>query len=212
MTGLRTPLEIRSGGVADRHEIVTTLAEAFHNGALAEWLMPGEPALRRLAYRQYAHVLFDLAIIGGRVEFDVTPGAYGAAVWVDYSNLERDHGLTGPGRFRGAMAQAVGEQVADRFIDLRRVIASNAPTEPHHHLAFLGVSPSHQRTGIATALLRHRHARLDATGMAAFVVATSEHGRELFGRDGYTVRQPIALANGPTLWPMWRAPITGARP
>ncbi|HEX5493068.1 MAG TPA: GNAT family N-acetyltransferase [Mycobacteriales bacterium] len=84
------------------------------------------------------------------------------------------------------------------------------PSEPHHYLAFLAVRPERQGAGLGSALLRHHHARLDRTGVAAYLEASSPRSRELYLRHGYRPRgEPFTVPDGTPFWPMWRTPSAG---
>ncbi|WP_244940457.1 GNAT family N-acetyltransferase [Asanoa ferruginea] len=102
------------------------------------------------------------------------------------------------------LAEAAGDYF-DRFLLKLKVTAERHPTEPHHHLAFLGVQPSRQGTGLGTALLDAYHRVLDASGTPAFLEATNERNSRLYVRHGYRAAEPVYLPHGgPPMWPMWR--------
>jgi GNAT superfamily N-acetyltransferase len=99
------------------------------------------------------------------------------------------------------------DDVYVRLDDLDAALTYRQPVGAHHQVALLGVHPSSRRRGVATGLLQHHAAHLDAAGSAAYVVATSAEGRDLFTRHGYRDSWPVVpLPAGPPLWPMWREP------
>jgi GNAT superfamily N-acetyltransferase len=77
----------------------------------------------------------------------------------------------------------------------------------HLHLAFLGVVPGAQGSGLGGELLRGRLSRADADRVPAYLEASSSRSRPFYERHGFrTTGAPIVLPDGPRLWPMWREP------
>jgi predicted N-acetyltransferase YhbS len=81
---------------------------------------------------------------------------------------------------------------------------------PHQYLAFLGVDPRLQSSGIGSALLTHHHALVDAEGSVAYLVATGPPNTRLYHRHGYMMGRPYPIGpGGPVLTPMRREPHQG---
>jgi GNAT superfamily N-acetyltransferase len=84
------------------------------------------------------------------------------------------------------------------------------PIDPHWYLAFVCTRPQEQGRGLGTRLIRHVLNRGDSEGSPAYLEATSERNRELYGRLGFRESTSIELPNGPTMWGMWRAAARGS--
>jgi ribosomal protein S18 acetylase RimI-like enzyme len=86
------------------------------------------------------------------------------------------------------------------------VLEENLPTTEQRHLWFLGVDPRAQGQGLGSALLPSTLTRCDATGVPAYLEATSEHNRRLYARHGFEVVGELSADGSPSLWLMWREP------
>ncbi|MBQ1047810.1 GNAT family N-acetyltransferase [Micromonospora sp. C51] len=170
---------------------------AFHEGPVADWLVP-DPVQRLIIYRAYFRMFVEDGIRWGSVER--TNDRTAAALWYGASHA---HGR--PEDYPRRLAALAGPH-AGRFEYLDRAFEDVHPEGDHDYLAFIGVDPAHQGMGLGSELLRHHHAQLDATGRAAYLVASSERSCNLYGRHGYKEVGRIRLPGGPTLWPMWRSP------
>lgn len=90
-------------------------------------------------------------------------------------------------------------------------VERNHPQTPHYHLFFLGVDPERQGEGIGSKLLVDMLNRCDAEGMPAHLEATHPGLIHFYSHYGYQERQPIVLlGDAPTMYPMWRSPLTAS--
>jgi GNAT superfamily N-acetyltransferase len=198
---MTTNLTIRQATAADAAEVTDLIATAFASLPATLWLVP-DPAARQRVMTANFRIFVEHAIEYGHV--DVTgSGPAAAAVWFPLTEP-----LPEPADYDRRLAAAC-DPWTDRFRVLDALFEENHPTEPHHYLALLGVHPERQGEGLGTALLRHQHATLDATGTAAYLEASSPGSRDLYLRHGYQLREPFRLPDGSPFWPMWRPP---ARP
>lgn len=77
----------------------------------------------------------------------------------------------------------------------------------HLYLAFLGVLPPAQGTGLGGRLLGERLAQADADQVPVYLEASSPRNRLFYQRHGFgALGPPITLPDGPQLYPMWRDP------
>lgn len=196
MTGT---LAIRMATEADINPVSAMLTDAFATGPVAEWLI-GDESTRREVYATYARMMFGYTLThGGQIQ--ITADRSGAAVWYPMLGTPTD-----PGDYPERLAAATGAHV-HRFGLLDQALEERRPaTAAHHYLAFIGVAPARQCTGIGSALLTSHHAYLETVGMPAYLVATSTGSRDLYLRHGYTVTDTFTLPDGPPLWQMWRNP------
>lgn len=198
MTDVPSSLRVRIATSADTDQIIEVLVEAFLDTPDAPWLVPDRDE-RRTIYQRFSRALVGFTLERGYIE--VTDPVEAAAVWFDYAYTPPD--LAAYDHLRSA---ACGPY-ADRFRLLDDTFAAHHPRTPHHYLAWLGVHPDRQCTGLGSALLRHRNERLDTAGLPAYLVATSSGAVDLYARHGYQRRRgtPFFLPdNGPPMWGMWR--------
>ncbi|MEE6260161.1 GNAT family N-acetyltransferase [Plantactinospora sonchi] len=171
------------------------IAEAFLPLAPVAWLVP-DPDQRRTILTANFRILVEHAFFYGEVH--VLEDRSAVAVW-----FHRTSPMPPPVEYERRLAIACAPYT-DRFRTLDKLFHTHQPTEPHHHLAFLAVTPGKQSTGRGTALLHHHHARLDRVGLPAYLEASSDGSRDLYARHGYLPRQPFQLPDGVTFHPMWR--------
>jgi len=202
------PDGIRVAGPSDRDEVCASLAAAFADGPVADWVLP-DRSQRRVIYRAYSRLLYDDAIAFGTVH--TTNDHSGATVWYwhpretppaepdDGEELAQLLAAAVPSELVGAARLA-----AARLTQLETVLAAHEPDRPHAHLAFAGVWPDRQGEGIGSRLLDYQHRALDHSSTDAFLVATSPRSRNLYIRHGYQVLSRVSQPAIPDLWPMWR--------
>ncbi|GIH64893.1 GNAT family N-acetyltransferase [Microbispora siamensis] len=88
-----------------------------------------------------------------------------------------------------------------------RPLLAHPAAEPHLYLPCIGVLGGWQGAGLGSAMLRHRLERADADGVPAYLEASSARSRALYLRHGFAdLGEPVRVADGPLLWPMWRQP------
>jgi amino acid transporter/GNAT superfamily N-acetyltransferase len=187
---------------AQRHYAVDPIAHlmaaAYFKDALTQWLIPEFQTQGSLCLG-YFRVVVQQALATGLV--DVLEDYSGAAIWYPVSG--HTPVLSPPGR--SPQIGNLSANLAWRVDLLHHAIVQARPVEAHHLLAFAAVWPTAQRRGLGTALVAHRLQRLDASGSAAYLEATSEQSYALYGRLGFRPSgKPITLPNGPRIYPMWR--------
>jgi GNAT superfamily N-acetyltransferase len=197
MTGTAPDVAVRIATAADLDPLADVLTEAFVTGPLADWLIPDAAARHEVYARCFRLVLAHAFDVGY-----VRVGGDGAAVAVWFPMTEPQQ----PSDYEERLVDAVGPWL-DRFLLKATTCDPRHPVEPHHYLAYLGVAPARQGTGLGSALLDHVHAELDAAGLPAYLEATNARNRDLYLRHGYTTAGPFTLPDGgPPMWGMWRAP------
>ncbi|WP_433530618.1 GNAT family N-acetyltransferase [Micromonospora sp. CA-263727] len=202
MTVTNNNLLVRPATEADAGPLIGVLAEAFHEGPLAEWLIPDADE-RRTVYYQYFRDAFYHGVEHGQVY--TTSDQTAAAIW--YPRLEPTPTDT---RQRLEALERIAGVYAPKFVLLEEMFDAFHPDDPHHYLAYLAVDPTRQNRGIGAALLADYHRRLDQLGLPAYLEASNTSNRRLYLRLGYTAGPTIVLpAEGPIIWRMWRgAPTT----
>jgi GNAT superfamily N-acetyltransferase len=185
-------LEVRAATRRDRADVVRVMAEAFDDDPVTRWLVPDGRPLGRLfaAHARWAHYApgcTDVAVLDGI--------AVGAAFW-------------DPPGFRVPVvrqvaaipvyARALGRHLG-RGGALESVMHRSRPHDAFWYLA--GVGAVRRGEGIGSALLRHR---LDQVTGPAYLESSKQENIPLYARFGFEQRDPIRIADGPELWPMWR--------
>ncbi|WP_051325715.1 GNAT family N-acetyltransferase [Glycomyces tenuis] len=190
-----------SAPVADR------VAAAFNTLDVAEWLVPDDPAERHRIMAGQFEMLIGPALDGhGHVDagVDLDGGLVGVAVWLDFTRAD----FPSPPFYDERLAELCGEHLP-RFQALDEAFGRHHPdpsAEPHLHLAFCAVDPAHQRKGLGALLLQQGLARLDKSGAAAYLEAANKPLTDWYGRHGFEGRGELVLPEGPSMYPMWRAP------
>ena len=196
-----TDLDVRRcSGARDVPAVAATVAAAFFDDPVTQWLLPD--AHRR---RQLVQPMFELYVAPyvHNGEVYLTADGVGAAVWLAPGGQLFADGEDEP--FGEALAGLVGPDI-DRFAELAEIFDRHHPTEPLYYCQFLATLPARQGRGIGSALLSDVLARADQEAMPAYHEATTPRNRALYERHGYVTQGKFTLPDGPPLWRMWRDP------
>jgi ribosomal protein S18 acetylase RimI-like enzyme len=194
---MQTITDIRLATTSDHPNLVTALSQAFYDDPVFRWIYPDEDH-RRQALPGFFGVFTEA--IGRHGASHTTGDATGAALWVPPGEE-----VTDDEEAFGAAILALSPGDEDRILGCFEVMAESHPHEPHWYLNFLGVVPEAQGQGVGSAMLEAAAARSDATGVPAYLEATSDANRRLYERHGFVVTAELPLPDGgPSLWPMWR--------
>jgi len=203
MTYAIQELVIRDVAPVDTAEITDLVASAMGDGKVARWLNP-DPVGRRRDSPGYFAIFVEHAVRFGEVyaTADAQTGRLsGVALWFPFTSL-----IPSPADYDTRLKEATGPAY-DRACELDAALEARHPLDAHHYLAFLAVHPDHQGHGVGSALLDRHHARLDRAVIPAYLEANDPRNRDLYSRHGYRCTAEISLNDGPTIWPMWRAPM-----
>ncbi|WKU03782.1 GNAT family N-acetyltransferase [Micromonospora sp. HUAS LYJ1] len=193
---------VRRATSSDAGPLIAVLAEAFHDGPVANWLIP-DPTDRRVVLYRYFKNAFHHGLTHGHI--DTTTNLSAVAIW--YPRL--DPPPQGHTRERQEALEHATGPYAPKFTLMEAMFDAFHPDEPHHHLAYLAVDPEHQNQGIGAALLHEHHQQLDKLGLPAYLEATNTRNRQLYHRLGYTPGPPLILpTQGLPIWRMWRGQHT----
>lgn len=195
-------IDIAPAGPADVPTLSVALARAFHDDPVFTWVVPSDAD--RSARLPSVFAAFAEVYLPHQQTYLAGDGA-GAALWAP----------AGVDPFTGEPAEAFGEQVsevlgddADRAWELNALLDDHHPAQPCAYLQFMGVVPEHQGRKLGSRLLTTVLQRCDATGTPAYLEATSVDNRRLYQRHGFDTVGEITPPQGPTLWAMWREPVT----
>jgi ribosomal protein S18 acetylase RimI-like enzyme len=203
---LTPPAPIRTARADEAHAISVLLADAFLISPVGDWLI-ADLGRRRKVYVDYFRIFVDDALDRGLIH--VTDNLTAAAIWYPHA-----HELPEPADYPQRLAAACGPWTP-RFAQIDQTFAKHHIHEPHHYLAFAGVSPGYQGGGIGSRLLDHHHARLDEQRMPGYLEASNTRNHRLYLRHSYTdlPGSPFHLPDdGPSIWAMQRqpSPLNGA--
>ena len=191
----------------DHPVIREVLAAAFADGAVAGWLDP-YPSTRCRHTVDHVHDTVQDALDHGIVRVVEADGeVVAAALWrpTPTHTLHAANPTNTP--TDAAHPRDDIAHVTHRLRLLQALMLETAPRRPHHYLHYLGVRPDRQNHGIGTHLLTAHHSLLDTMEIPAFAHADDARNHALLTRHGYTdIGGPIALPDGPPIWPMWREP------
>ena len=109
-----------------------------------------------------------------------------------------------------ALEALLGETLREPALSAAPVVmeqmTESHPAEPHWHLVFIGVDPTHQGRGIGAALLRHALAHIDSQHVHAYLESSNPANVPLYQRHGFEVVREIRVGDSPVITPMIRVP------
>ncbi len=200
LTRTTTDLGSRRAHTDDTVTVAATVAAAFFNDPVTEWLLPDEQ--RR---QQLVQPLFELYVTPyvRQGETYLTADGNGAVVWLPPGAqlLTAEEEET----FGAALEALVGPDV-ERFAQLAETFERYHPAQPLYYCQFLATVPAWQGRGIGSAFLHDMLERADREHIPAYHEATSPRNRALYERHGYVTQGEFTLPDGPPLWRMWRDP------
>ena len=186
----------------DATRISHLLAAAFSRDPIFNWLtrMSGRAAaLNRFFY----WVLRERAIPLG--ETWMTSDGYAAASWIAPYAEAKPENFRDELRLLSVLLSLTGVSRFARGAAMAKAMEHAHPPEPYFYLAFVGVAPRFQGTGLGTALLENTLARVDAAGMPAFLENSNPRNIKLYERFGFRVTREItAREDAPPLYAMLR--------
>lgn len=196
--------DVTAAKPADAPVISGTLARAFHDDPVFEWVVP-DPANRRARLPSVFAAFAELYL--PHQETYVAADGAGAALWAPagVEPISEDQAEA----FGERMVEALGDD-AERAAELDALLQQHHPEQPCFYLQFLGVVPEQQGRGIGSRLLTTVLQRCDQSGTPACLDATSARNRRLYERHGFETVTEITLPQGPPLWSMWREPTTAS--
>lgn len=180
------------------------LARAFYDDPVMMYLLPEESARVKLLPRLFATLLRHHFLTRGGSEVASRSGAIGGATLWDPPGQRKSSRFEElrmmPSMMWNLRSRAKQSQV------LTEVMEANHPEEPHWYLMVIGSDPSVRGAGFGQALMRSRLDRCDGERAPAYLEASKEELLPYYSRFGFEQIGEITIPDGPTMWPMWRAP------
>lgn len=191
----------RVAGRGDLPGLTESLAAAFRGYPLTRWVVRQDArAEQRRAL--YFRTFLEHGLAHGEVLCD--EALRGGAIWYPPGTLQR--GLGTFARLLPRLARISGWFALPSRLHVLRQLAARHPAEPHCYLEVLGVRPDAQGCGIGGALLEAGLARADAQGLAAHLLTSNPASVPFYEARGFSVTESFAVADGPAMKALWRAP------
>lgn len=185
--------------------VTDTLARSFHDDPMMSWCFP-DPATRRRRLATMWQLLAEGLYLPGGASTTL-PANDAVALW-RHPDDDRQEAFWAE---HGERFVTLMEGDLERMGQLSELMGAHHPTERHWYLLAIGVVPEAQGHGLGGALLAHTLERIDRSGDAAYLEATSPRSRVLYERFGFEVTAELVPDGGPPMWAMWREPRrTGA--
>lgn len=131
---------------------------------------------------------------------DVTDAFFGGTLWLPPGVLP-----DGPALERLLM-ETVSEPRRSQFLAVLEQMEASHPSETHWHLAFIGVDPPHQHSGLGGILLSHTLARVDEQHVHAYLESSNPANVPFYRHHGFEVIREICVGDFPPVIPMVRLP------
>lgn len=198
----QTPL--RRATPADVPSIARTFAAAFARDPVFDWLARPDGRRQFALRRFFSWMLESRALPHG--ETWMTADGLAAAAWIPPQPEGTATGLAEDLRMLPIILRLTGLRRLARGAAMAAAMEHSHPEAPYFYLAFIGVTPRMQGTGLGTALLKRTLARIDALGTNAYLENSNPRNLKLYEQAGFSVAREIrARKDAPPVYTMWRA-------
>jgi GNAT superfamily N-acetyltransferase len=196
---------IRPATAADRARLADTLASAFSEDPLFNWMAgtrPDQSLMPKMRIIFDAFLKLDLGR-GDHLVFTDDDGV-GAAIWKHPNRWKMPTGDMV--RALPAMLRALGTKTP-RMVGAFNAIEKVHPKAEHYYLEGLGTHQDMQSKGVGSAVIGHMLDRCDAEGLPAYLESSNPRNIPFYARHGFEVTGEIVVGKGaPTVTAMWREP------
>ncbi|HZN14427.1 MAG TPA: GNAT family N-acetyltransferase [Acidimicrobiales bacterium] len=192
-------VEVRKVTRGDVPEVAQALARAFADDPVMTYVIPERNRHRRMR-RLFELDLHHIALRHDESYTTVGPIS-GAALWAPpdkWRTSALSLAWSAPSFLR-----VLGTNVR-AAIRLMTAVERKHPKPPHYYLSTLGTEPDFQGKGIGSALIQPVLDRCDAAGVPAYLESSKEANVPFYRRHGFEITGEVTVADGPTLWLMWR--------
>ena len=199
-SGATTPT-VRRAVTSERVALSETLARAFEDDPVWNWLFPDESTRMRRSGQVFRAYLRDALTVG---EVYTTPELSAASLWKPPGKWKLSNGAIL--RSLPSLLRAFGTRLP-ASLEIERKVEAQHPRDPHWYLAVVGTDPVAQGKGIGAALIRQITDQCDTEGIPAYLESSKEANVPYYERFGFKVTGETQLGDdGPTIWFMWRDP------
>lgn len=197
LTARESGAAARLANLADAEPLSQTLARAFHDDPLINFILPGQEA----KFARLFKLLFKLGEPYGACS--VTSGYEAAALWrpPNQWHIPVWQYITNGADFLGLFGLAG----AGRVMGIMDHIEKQHPHDPHWYLQVIGTDLAKQGKGFGGVVMRRELERCDAQHMPAYLESSKDSNIPIYQSFGFEVTGEIKIpGGGPTIWPMWR--------
>jgi ribosomal protein S18 acetylase RimI-like enzyme len=198
--------QVRRATRGEHNEVGSALGAAFVDDPVFQWLIPVDAANRDQRLATFFTSMARSYLRRDKYVYCAGDGD-GGALW------------SAPGSWALPMSEILRESVPamrafgrnlPRALRSQLFIESRHPKQPTHwYLGYLGVAPGQQGRGLGATMLRAVLDDADATGTPAYLESSNERNLTLYERHGFSVVEAVRLlGTGPTVWRMWRKPVS----
>jgi ribosomal protein S18 acetylase RimI-like enzyme len=196
---------IRRATPADVPTLARLFAAAFVRDPLFDWLTRTGTGRQVALQRFFAWVLERRTLPHG--ETWISTDGMAAAAWIPPHAPAVPSGVTDDLRMVPVILRLTGLTRWARGAAMATAMEHAHPKVPYFYLAFIGVAPRMQGSGLGSALLRETLARADAAGTGAYLENSNPRNLKLYERAGFAVTREVkARPDAPPVFAMWRAP------
>jgi ribosomal protein S18 acetylase RimI-like enzyme len=194
---------IRRATPADVPNLARLFAAAFVRDPLFDWLARSGGRRQLALQRFFAWVLERRTLPHG--ETWISADGMAAAAWIP-PHAQTPSRIADDLRMLPVILRLTGITRLARGASMAAAMEHAHPKVPYFYLAFIGVAPRMQGSGLGSALLRQTLARADAAGTGAYLENSNPRNLKLYERAGFAVTREVkARPDAPPVFAMWRA-------
>jgi ribosomal protein S18 acetylase RimI-like enzyme len=201
-----TSIAVRRATRADADLVSAALADAFSDDPVVTWLLPKSMSRRDWRVRRLWSLTTRSYLRNDKPVY-LTADGQGAALWAPPGTWVPS--LPDQLRDLPPMLPVFGRTVV-RASKLQAQMMKAHPMRPKHwYLYAIGARVGSQGRGLGSAMLREGLDQVDAAGEPAYLESSNIRNVPLYERHGFAVVEEITIAGGgPSMWRMWRDPVT----
>ena len=201
-SGKERDIAVRRANLDDTGRVAFLFAAAFAQDPIFNWLARRNGRAEALS-RFFLWVTRERAIPFG--ETWMTKDGCAAITWIPPYREGRPENFREELRLLSVIYSLTGLTRLSRGSVMARALERSHPPEPYFYLAFFGVAPRFQGSGLGSALLERTLARVDQVGMPAFLENSNPRNIALYERFGFRVTEELCVRkDAPPLFAMAR--------
>jgi ribosomal protein S18 acetylase RimI-like enzyme len=197
-------LTIRKATFADVDKLVVSMANAFDNDPFINWLVRKDKHRKKGIEELFRAALNVLTLPFNEVV--AVDNCAGAALWMPMENVKTT--VSQQLRLLFPIIRIAGFSGLKRVVTCLDILEKAHPMDKKHlYFFFLGVDPSHQKKGLASAMIKTMLDRCDRDGLGAYLENTNPANRPLYESFGFKAIRELSVGPGsPILLAMYREP------